>query len=35
MAPEPEREPKKRPGLLGQYFLGDPRFDEEEPVPRA
>ena len=34
MIPEPTREPKKRPGLLGQYFLGDPRFDEEEPVPR-
>jgi len=33
MIPEPSRVPKKRPGLLAQYVLGDPRFDEEEPEP--
>lgn len=31
MVPEPVSEPKKPPGLVAQYFLGDPRFDEEEP----
>ena len=30
MVPEPAREPKKRPGLVAQYFLADPRFDEEQ-----
>jgi hypothetical protein len=29
MVPEPVREPKKAPGRVAQYFLGDPRFDEE------
>ena len=33
MTPEPNRPAKKKPGLLGQYLLGDPRFDEEEPMP--
>jgi hypothetical protein len=28
--PEPERPAKKEPGLIGQYLLADPRFDEEE-----
>lgn len=31
MVPEPERPPRKRPGLLAQYLLADPRFDEPEP----
>jgi hypothetical protein len=31
MIPEPARPPHKEPGLLGQYLLADPRFDEEEP----
>ena len=30
MGPEPTRLPKKRPGLVAQYFLADPRFDEED-----
>jgi hypothetical protein len=30
MSPDPTRPQKKKPGLLGQYLLGDPRFDEEE-----
>ena len=34
MAPEPNRPQKKKPGLLGQYLLADPRFDEEEETPR-
>ena len=34
MAPEPERPPKRKPGLVAQYFLADPRFDEEEPTRR-
>lgn len=29
---DPEPTPKKRPGLLGQYLMADPRFDEEENV---
>ena len=34
MYPEPAPKPKKPPGLLAQYFLADPRFDEEEPHSR-
>lgn len=30
MIPEPPREPKKPPGRMAQYLMGDPRFDEEE-----
>ena len=30
MVPEPVRPPHKSPGLLAQYLLADPRFDEEE-----
>jgi len=30
MDPTPNRPQKKKPGLLGQYFLADPRFDEDE-----
>lgn len=26
-APEPERKPHKKPGLVGQYLLADPRWD--------
>jgi hypothetical protein len=33
IVPEPDRAPKKRPGLVAQYFLADPRFDEEEQAP--
>lgn len=29
MVPEPAPEPKKKPGLVAQYFLADPRFDED------
>lgn len=29
---EPPRPPHKRPGLIGQYLMADPRFDEDEPV---
>ena len=29
MYPEPAPNPKKPPGLVAQYFLADPRFDEE------
>ena len=29
MVPERARPARKRPGLLGQYLLADPRFDEE------
>ena len=29
MTPERSRPPQKRPGLLAQYILADPRFDEE------
>ena len=32
MAPEPAPPPKPRPGLVWQYLLADPRFDEEEPI---
>ncbi|MDF1602152.1 hypothetical protein [Nocardioides sp. YIM 152315] len=34
MVPEPVPPPKKKPGLVAQYFLADPRFDEEERRPR-
>jgi len=27
----PSRGERKRPGLLGQYLMGDPRFDPDEP----
>lgn len=30
MVPEREHRPRKKPGLMGQYLLADPRFDEEE-----
>ena len=30
MAPEPERPARPKPGLMWQYLLADPRFDEEE-----
>jgi hypothetical protein len=33
MVPEPTPEPKKPPGRIAQYFLADPRFDEEEQTP--
>ena len=33
MNPEPAPEPKKPPGRMAQYLLGDPRFDEEEQQP--
>jgi hypothetical protein len=32
MAPEPEPPSKPKPGLIWQYLLADPRFDEEEPT---
>ena len=35
MYPEPKPKPKKPPGLVAQYFLGDPRFDEEEDERRT
>jgi hypothetical protein len=35
MVPEPSPPPKKRPGLVAQYFLADPRFDETEPKARS
>jgi hypothetical protein len=31
MVPEPERAARKPPGRVTQYFLADPRFDEEDP----
>jgi hypothetical protein len=31
MNPVPAPEPKKPPGRMAQYLLGDPRFDEEKP----
>lgn len=31
MVPAAPHEPKKPPGRVAQYFLGDPRFDEESP----
>lgn len=33
MVPEPARAPKKPPGRVAQYFLADPRFDEDEQTP--
>lgn len=30
MAPSPAPPKRKKPGLVAQYFLADPRFDEEE-----
>ncbi|MGY2702509.1 hypothetical protein ACVW2K_002093 [Nocardioides sp. HB32] len=33
MVPVPRPEPKKPPGRIAQYFLADPRFDEEEQTP--
>jgi hypothetical protein len=30
IVPEPHHEPKKKPGLLGQYLLASPRFNDEE-----
>ena len=33
MVPGPAPEPKKPPGRIAQYFLADPRFDEEGPTP--
>jgi hypothetical protein len=30
IVPEPEHEPKKKPGLLGQYLLASPRFDPKD-----
>lgn len=30
MVPEKEHPPRKKPGLLSQYLLADPRFDEDE-----
>ena len=33
MVPEPPPEKKKPPGRVAQYFLADPRFDEESPPP--
>jgi hypothetical protein len=35
MVPEPSPPPKKRPGLVAQYFVADPRFDETEPKARS
>lgn len=35
MVPEPQPEPKKPPGRIAQYFLADPRFDEEEETPTS
>ena len=34
MAPAPHRPSKPAPGLVGQYFMADPRFDEEQPGSR-
>ncbi|WP_459982340.1 hypothetical protein [Nocardioides sp. AN3] len=31
IVPEQDRVPKKKPGLVGQYFLADPRFGEDDP----
>jgi hypothetical protein len=34
MVPEPTRPAHRHPGLMTQYLLADPRFDEEQP-PQA
>lgn len=34
MVPEPEHAPRKKPGLMAQYLLADPRFDEDEESGR-
>ena len=34
MSPTKPRPPRKRPGIVTQYFLADPRFDEDEPERR-
>ena len=31
MVPEKERRDRGKPGRFTQYFLADPRFDEDEP----
>ena len=31
----PSRGEKKRPGLLGQYLMGDPRFDPDKPEDKS
>ncbi len=31
MVPDKERRQRGKPGRFAQYFLGDPRFDDEEP----
>ncbi|SFB74375.1 hypothetical protein SAMN04487968_101264 [Nocardioides terrae] len=33
IVPEPEHEPKRKPGLLGQYLLGSPRMGQEDDRP--
>ncbi|HEY0646005.1 MAG TPA: hypothetical protein VGD39_21510, partial [Nocardioides sp.] len=33
MVPVPDRPRREKPGLFTQYFLADPRFEEEEPPP--
>lgn len=30
IVPEPVREPKRKPGLMGQYLLGSPRFGDRD-----
>jgi hypothetical protein len=35
MIPEPVSAPRKPPGRVAQYLLGDPRFDEERRTPTA
>jgi hypothetical protein len=30
MVPEKEHAARKKPGLIGQYLLADPRFDEDD-----
>jgi hypothetical protein len=30
MVPEKQHAPRKKPGLIGQYLLADPRFDEDD-----
>jgi hypothetical protein len=33
IVPEPVHEPKKKPGLLGQYFLASPRLGQDDDRP--